>query len=79
MRHSFWREQLEKARRTDTWHEVERTYTFLTAAQTCCDIRGGRRVAGMNPSETWDAQWYRINPLRGDAKIWIRVNRTVAE
>ena len=76
MRHSFWREQFEKARRKHTWHEVERIYTRLTAAQTCVDIRGGRRVVGINPGENWQAHWERIDPLSNDAKVYICLNRT---
>jgi hypothetical protein len=79
MRHSFWREQFEKARRIHTWHEVERVYTRLTAAQTCVDIRAGRRVVGIHPGEKWDAQWERINPLSNDAKVYIRMDRIAAQ
>lgn len=56
-RRSFWRIYLEQARKSGEWVEIPRYYTRTTAAQIVCDIRGGRRVAGIEADETWLAEW----------------------
>lgn len=56
-RTSFWRRQFNKGRtEPGKWVEVERQYTRSTALQVATDIRGGRRVAGIELGETWEAE-----------------------
>ena len=56
-RRSFWRVHLQKARKTGEWVEIPRFYTRGTAGQIVSDIRGCRRVAGIEPHELWLAEW----------------------
>jgi hypothetical protein len=70
-RHSFWRRQLHQARQTNDWFTVERQYTKKTALQTAIDIRRGARIAGIKPTEQWDANV--ILPENADIAIGWRL------
>lgn len=55
-RYSYWAQQLDRARKANGWFAVDRTYTEKTARQIASDIRGGRRVNGIQPNETWEVE-----------------------
>jgi hypothetical protein len=76
--YSHWVRLLEKARaEPNIWHTSDRYYSETTARQTACDIRHGRRIAGIKPGENIDADCWLIGDGTKTYEIAIRISTQV--